>query len=95
MQLTGTVAFADDLEYPATTSELIAAYGEQPIELPNGTETVGDALDRVSQETYETPEEFRLTLQSALSRKAIGRYGYSDRDPTPPGSVYEPSQLSF
>ncbi|ELZ09260.1 hypothetical protein C479_10580 [Halovivax asiaticus JCM 14624] len=95
MHLPGTVTLADELEYPATTDELIAAYGDQPIELPNGTETVGDALGRMSQETFESPDEFRLTLQSALSDKAVGRVGYSDRDPNPPGSVYQPQQLSF
>ncbi|AGB17344.1 hypothetical protein Halru_2770 [Halovivax ruber XH-70] len=95
MHLPGTVTLADELEYPATTDELIAAYGDQPIELPNGTETVGDALGRISRETFESPDEFRLTLQSALSDKAVGRVGYSDRDPNPPGSVYQPQQLSF
>lgn len=95
MYLSGTEAFPEELEYPATTDELIASHGDQPIELPNGSETVGDALDRVGGETYETPEEFRLTLQSALSSKAVGRVGYSDRDPSPPGSVDGPPQLSF
>lgn len=95
MYLPGTATFPDELEYPATTDELIATHGDQPIELPNGSETVGEALGRVGRETYETPEEFRLTLQSALSSKAVGRIGYSDRDPMPPGSVGGPRQLSF
>lgn len=95
MHLPGTENFANELEYPATTDELIARHGERPIELPNGSETVGEALGRVSPETFESPDEFRLTLQSALSRKAVGRVGYSDRDPTPLGSVYQPQQLSF
>lgn len=95
MHLPGTATFPDELEYPATTGELIAAHGDRPIELPNGSETVGDALDRIGRETYESPEEFRLTLQSALSSKAVGRVGYSDRDPMPPGSVDGPPQLSF
>lgn len=95
MYLPGTETFPEELEYPATTDELIAAHGDRPIELPNGSETVGEALERVSGETYETPEEFRLTLQSALSSKAVGRVGYSDRDPMPPGSVDGPAPLSF
>ncbi|WP_254864302.1 DUF5789 family protein [Halovivax gelatinilyticus] len=95
MHLSATTSFTESLDYPATTAELISSCGEQPIELPNGTETVGDVLERVSQETYETPDELALILQSALSRKAIGRFGYSDRDPSPPGSVYKPPELSF
>ena len=95
MELTGTATFADDIEYPATTEELIASHGDRTIELPNGTETVGDALGRFSSETFETPEDVQLTLRCALSQKAIGRIGYSDRDPAPLGSPYAPDQISF
>ncbi|WP_290816585.1 DUF2795 domain-containing protein [Halovivax sp.] len=95
MQMNGTTAFADGLEYPATTEELIESHGDRTIELPNGSETVADALGRISSETFETPEDVDLTLQCALSRKAIGRIGYSDRDPAPLGSPYAPDQLSF
>ncbi|WP_247730067.1 DUF5789 family protein [Halovivax limisalsi] len=95
MPTAGTVRFTDDIEYPITSAALVDAYGNRSIDLPNGTETVGEVLDRVAPETFETAEEVELTLQSALSRKAIGRYGYSDRDPTPPGSPYSPATLSF
>ena len=95
MQLTATATFADELEYPATTEELIEAYGDRTLELVNGTETVGDVLSRLSSETFETANDFELTLKCALSQKAIGRFGYSDRDPTPLGSPYAPEQLSF
>lgn len=95
MQLNGTGAFARTLEYPATTEELIESHGDRTIELPNGTETVGDALARIDTETFETADDVHLTLQCALSQKAIGRFGYSDRDPTPLGSPYAPEQVSF
>ena len=95
MQLNGTGDFAESLEYPATTDELIAAHGDRTLELANGSETLGDVLSRIDNETFESPDDVALTLQCALSQKAIGRVGYSDRDPTPLGSPYAPDQVSF
>ena len=80
--------------YPLTTEELIEAVGDTTLELPNGTETLEDALSRITSETYETPEDARLATYSAVSSKAIGRKGYSDRDPIAMGED-GPDQVSF
>ncbi|WIV66691.1 DUF5789 family protein [Natrialbaceae archaeon AArc-T1-2] len=95
MMLNGTGEVIDDHEYPATTEELIEAYGDRSLELPNGTETVGEVLARLDSETFESPEEARFAVQCAVSNKAVGRVGYSDRDPTPLGSPYGPDAVSF
>ncbi|MDQ2050831.1 DUF2795 domain-containing protein [Natronolimnohabitans sp. A-GB9] len=91
----GSGDFVDDHDYPATTEELIEEYGNRTLELPNGSETVGDVLARLESETFETPEDARLALSCAVSNKAIGRIGYSDRDPAPLGSPYAPDAVSF
>jgi hypothetical protein len=72
----------DAHSYPATTEELIDAHGDLEIELPDGTETFGDAFGRVGATTFETPEAARLTAYSAVGDGAIGRKHYSDRDPS-------------
>lgn len=95
MLLNGTGEVIDDHEYPATTEELIADYGDRTLELPNGSETVEEVLARLASETFENPEEARFAVYSAVSNKAVGRVGYSDRDPTPPGSPYSPESVSF
>ena len=95
MQFKRIDALIDAHEYPATTAELIEAYGDSRIELQNGTETVADVLGRVDGETFESAEEARFAVYAAVSDKAIGRVGYSDRDPTPLGSPYAPEVLSF
>jgi len=95
MILNGTGELIDAHEYPATTDELIEAYGERRLELQNGTETVAEVLGRLDTETFESPEDARFAVYSAVSEKAIGRVGYSDRDPTPLGSPYAPTPLSF
>lgn len=70
----------DTHSYPATTEELIEEYGEFELELPNGTETLGEALGRLGEETFKCPEDARLSARQAVSSKAIGRKNYSDRD---------------
>ncbi len=95
MQLNRTDALVDAHEYPATTEELIEAYGDRRLELQNGSETVGEVLARLENETFESAEEAVAAIYSAVSDKAIGRVGYSDRDPTPPGSPYAPDVVSF
>ncbi|MFC4246936.1 DUF2795 domain-containing protein [Natribaculum luteum] len=95
MLLNGTGEVIDDHEYPATTEELIETCGEHRLELPNGTETVEEVLGRLESETFESPEDARFAVYSAVSDKAVGRVGYSDRDPTPLGSPYAPDAMSF
>jgi hypothetical protein len=80
--------------FPATTEELIAEYGDLELELPNGEETLGDALGRVGETTFEDAEDARLTAYSAVSRGAIGRANYSDRD-APSIGESGPDQVSF
>ena len=80
MRLRSTDDLLTGHEYPATTTELIAAYGDSQIELQNGNETLGDVLSRLSEETYHDSDDARAAVMSALSHKAIGRRFYSDRD---------------
>jgi hypothetical protein len=81
-------------DYPATTNQLADSYGDYELDLPNGTETLGEILRRVESETFGTSTEAEELLYSAVSSKAIGRKGYSDRDPTTLGTV-GPGQVSF
>lgn len=68
--------------FPTTTAELIEAHGEMTLELPNGAVTLESVLSRMPNEELETEEDARFTTYSALGEEAIGRKGYSDRDPS-------------
>ena len=81
-------------DYPATTSQLANSYDDYELQLPNGTENLGDVFERVDDETFDAPGEAEATLYSAVSSKAVGREGYSDRDPTVLGGA-GPDQISF
>jgi len=84
-----------ETEYPITTAELIERHGDRRIELDDGAETIREILSRLDAETYERPEDAEYAIYSAVGERAIGRKGYSDRDPTPPGSPHGPDQVSF
>jgi len=68
--------------FPTTTFELIEDHGDVELALPNGAVTLGEALAHLPDETLASEEEARLTAYAALGEEAIGRKGYSDRDPT-------------
>jgi hypothetical protein len=81
MRLSETDSLLAGLQYPVTTGEVVDQVGETELELPNGTETLGDAYDRVGGETYDGPREAYTMLLSSVSDRAIGRKAYTDRDP--------------
>lgn len=81
MRLLANVEDAIDAHsYPATAEELVDEYGDLELETPNGTETFGDALERLGDTTFVDAEDVRNSAYSAVSSDAIGRKNYSDRD---------------
>lgn len=77
----------DAHSFPATTEELIEEYGEMVMDLPHGEVTLGEVLNRLPNEELDSAEEACLSTYSAFSEEAIGRKGYSDRDPRCPGEA--------
>jgi len=92
--LTNAEEVFDAQQYPITTEELIETAGDLTLDLPNGTETLADALSRSGPETFESAEDALLTAYAGVSGKAIGRKGYSDRDPVCMGED-GPEEVSF
>ncbi|MFC6725600.1 DUF2795 domain-containing protein [Halobium palmae] len=94
MHLEGTGDLIDDHSYPATSAEMIAAYGDSEIELQDGTETLGTVLGRLGPETYHSAQDVRDALYTGVGHEAIGRRFYSDRDAYALGEN-GPEQVSF
>ncbi|MCQ4333422.1 DUF2795 domain-containing protein [Natronomonas sp. F2-12] len=84
----------DSHTFPATAAELIAEHGDVELDLPNGEETFGDALGRLGETTFTDAEDARLAAYSAVSKGAIGRQNYSDRD-APSIGENGPDPVSF
>lgn len=94
MSLQKATKLLRDHDYPATASQLATDYDDYELDLANGSETLGEVFRRVESETFDAPSEAEEMLYSTVSSKAIGRKGYSDRDPTTLGT-FGPEQVSF
>lgn len=86
MCYTSTDGLFEDHSYPTTTRDLIDRYGDKTLELAGGSQTVGEVLSVASEETFESAEEARYAVYAGMGSEAIGREGYTDRDPEPPGT---------
>ena len=65
-------------KYPTTSEELATEYGDQPLDLPNETETLGSVFDRLVDERYESPEEAREAVYNEVSGEAGGMAEYNE-----------------
>lgn len=81
MRIQQTSTLFEDLTYPVTTEDLIAKTGSQEIALQDGSESIKQILERSEPESFSSPEDVQLTIYSGLCDQAIGRKGYTDRDP--------------
>lgn len=56
-------------DYPATTVELIDAFGNREIESRSDSYSLEELLESAEEETYDSPEEAREHLQDLLDRQ--------------------------
>ena len=69
-------------QYPATAAEIIAAHGNETVELADGSERLGAVLARFGDQTFDRPDEVFTTVRAGVCHRGVGRRFYSDRDPT-------------
>lgn len=73
----------EDIEpsaYPVSAADLATEYADQPIDMPNETETVGDVFDRLEGE-FDSPAQVREALYGAITGEAAGPEEYNrERD---------------
>jgi hypothetical protein len=58
----------DAHDYPTTTDELVAAYGDREVETRGGSESVEDLLAPVDDETYHSADNVRNRIQGLIRR---------------------------
>ena len=94
MRLNGVDDRLERHQYPTTSEELIAAHGNATVELADGSERLGDVLERFGEQTFDDAEDVFTTLRAGVCHRGVGRRFYSDRDPTT-DSDDGPSPVSF
>lgn len=57
-------------KYPTTSEELAAEYGDEPIDLPNETESLGSVFDRLVDERFESVEDAREAVYGEITGPA-------------------------
>jgi len=67
-----------EAKYPTTSEELAVEYGDEVIDLPNETESLGSVFDRLVDERFESPEEAREAIYNELTGEAAGSEEYND-----------------
>lgn len=72
----------DDLlgrvKYPTTSEELANEYANEPIDLPNETESLGSVFDRIVDERFDSQAEAREALYGELTGSAGPDTEYND-----------------
>ena len=70
----GMLSRADELlgehKYPTTSEELATEYADEPIDLPNETESLGSVFDRLVDERFESAEEAREAMYGEITGAA-------------------------
>lgn len=73
----------EDLDYPTTAEELVDAYGDYELGVPDGSESVREALgpyvESDREQRYDSPREVQQAVLNMVGSDAVGREGYSDR----------------
>ena len=57
-------------KYPVSSEELATEYADQPLDLPNETESLGSVFDRLVDERFDTVEEAREALHAEITGTA-------------------------
>lgn len=78
-----------DHSYPASTGELLDAFGDYEISLADGSETLTEVLAPMGEETFDDAESVRQAIFTMVGSSAVGRKGYSDRGGASPASDVE------
>lgn len=94
MSLRTVTELLEDAACPTTTAALVDEHGDVCIDHPNGEERLGDVLARTGETEFGDATAAVHAVYGAVGAAAVGRLGYSDRDPTPIGTA-GPDSLSF
>ncbi|AHF99446.1 hypothetical protein HALLA_12290 [Halostagnicola larsenii XH-48] len=58
----------ETLEYPATTDDVLEAYGDSEIDAQNGPKSVAEVLRPVGDESYESADDVRARILGLLQQ---------------------------
>ena len=81
MRLNQLPTVLDSLSYPLSAEELAAALEGETLVHPGGAEPASAVVDRCGPDALRTADDAWLSMVANVDGAAIGRKGYTDRDP--------------
>ena len=81
MRLNQLPTVLDSLSYPLSAEELAAALEGETLVHPVGAEPASAVVDRCGPDALRTADDAWLSMVANVDGAAIGRKGYTDRDP--------------
>lgn len=81
MRLNQLPTVLDDLTYPLTADELAAALEGETLVHPVGEEPASAVIERCGSDAMRSADDAFLSMVGHVDGEAIGRKGYTDRDP--------------
>lgn len=70
------------VDYPISNAGLVELHGDGELLLADGSTTLATTLDALGETTYEDADQVRQAIFGMVGDDAIGRKGYTDREPT-------------
>jgi len=84
-----------DHDYPTSLADLVETHGDHVIGLQNGSRTFREVVGPHTDRTCDSAQDARRTVLTLVDDGAVGRKGYSDRDPAGPGQSEARDEQSF
>jgi hypothetical protein len=80
VKLNALQARFEELRYPVTRVEAVAAYTDVVVALADGESNLGELMASLPAETFDGPDELYAELNNVLPVEAVGEPGQSDGD---------------
>lgn len=83
------------VDYPATASELVTAYGDAELGHPDGSQRFRTVIEPLGPTTFVSSTDVVQSVIMMVDGEAVGRQGYTDRGTSPIGTVEVEDPMSL
>ena len=81
MEINELLTRLETVSYPTTADRVVKEFDDPKLALVDGEEHLSSVLDRIDNEALDCCDDAKLAVLGGLKGEAVGRKGYSDRDP--------------
>lgn len=93
MRLNQLPSLLEPLTYPLSADELAAALDGETLDHPAGEEPLWAVVERSGTDAMTSADDAWLSMMASVDEAAIGRKGYTDRDPPCSPEEFDPVSI--